>query len=167
MAVIASYRLINNQVVSHLISTITKNWLPKWRAKQPMIVQICDKDESRSHAQNRLYWKWLTQYGNHIGLSKDEAHILFKKQFLIKIYARDDAEFNEMCQTIRTLKQSEHEHWQVLANHVIRETSTTKASVAQMTEYLNDIFAFCYSQGLYLTVPEDLRNIASKEWLRG
>lgn len=121
-----------------------------------LVVTITDKEEQRSHAQNRLYWKWLKQYGDYEGLTDDEAHIYFKKVFLIRLYARDDAEFNEMCQAVTTLKEAESEQFLVIANHVVKETSTRRATVKQFTEYLESIDRYCLGRGLRLDTPSDL-----------
>lgn len=125
--------------------------------KTPLIVKISTKQEDRSTAQNRLYWKWLNEWSRHIGSDKDSEHFYFKKKFLIGIYNRDDVEFAEMCQAIKQLKKNEKEEYEAIAQHVIRMTSTTKATVAQMSEYLNNIHDFCLVQGKYLEAPDDLK----------
>ena len=124
---------------------------------QPLVVRVSQKQEDRSLAQNRLYWKWLKQWSDHQGTDKDSEHFFFKKKFLIGIYNRDDPEFAEMCRAIKTLKANEQEEYEAIANHVIKLTSTRNATTAQFTEYLNDIHAFCLKHGCYLEVPDDLK----------
>lgn len=49
--------------------------------KTPLIVKISTKQEDRSTAQNRLYWKWLNEWSKHIGSDKDSEHFYFKRSF--------------------------------------------------------------------------------------
>lgn len=83
-------------------------------------------------------------------------HFEFKKKFLIGILKRDDDEYAAMCLAISALKQSESEQFRAIADHVIKLTSTSKASVKQMNEYLNQIEAFCLMHGAKLLIPYDL-----------
>ncbi|OJU86076.1 MAG: hypothetical protein BGN93_07835 [Acinetobacter sp. 39-4] len=123
---------------------------------KPLIVTISTKQIDRSSAQNRLYWKWLTQFADHVGSTKEEQHTFFKRKFLISIFNRDDAEYAEMCTAIAALKKNECEEYKAIADHVIKLTSTSKASVKQMNEYLNQIEAFCLMHGAKLLIPYDL-----------
>ncbi|MFU8927543.1 recombination protein NinB [Acinetobacter puyangensis] len=123
---------------------------------KPLVVKVGQKEEERSLAQNRLYWKWLQQWSKHQGTDKDSEHLFFKRQFLISIFNRDDPEFAEMCAAIKALKENEIAEYQAIADQVIKLTSTTKASVKQMTEYLELIDAFCLKHGVKLVTPEDL-----------
>ena len=64
-------------------------------------IEITDWKENRSLAQNRLYWKWVTQYAGEAGLIKEEAHKLFKGELLIRIYERDNPSYGVLMQSIR------------------------------------------------------------------
>lgn len=87
-------------------------------------------------------------------------HFEFKKKFLIGILKRDDDEYAAMCLAIKTLKQSESEQYEAIANGVIRETSTTRMDTKQFTEYLNLIEAFALKTfGLVLPVPDDFKYV--------
>ncbi|WP_432480604.1 hypothetical protein [Moraxella sp. ZY200743] len=116
-----------------------------------------DDDKARSLAQNRLYWKWLHQLKQQTG---QDLHLYFKRLFLSKIYARDDGDFAQMVGSVAQCKGL-LDDWQYenLANNVIKNISTTKASVKQMSEYLNKIEIWAFGQGLTLTMPSEL------EWL--
>ncbi len=125
---------------------------------KPLVVEIKPEAKDRSKAQNRLYWKWLHEIHRKTGNDEDQLHFEFKKKFLIGILKRDDDEYAAMCLAIKTLKQSESEQFEAIANGVIRETSTTRMNTAQFTEYLNLIEAFALKTfGLVLPVPDDLK----------
>lgn len=148
------FRLINDEVRDNCVKTI---FLSHEQSDKPLCVTIADKDETRSSAQNRLYWKWLTQWGNTVGYTKDEAHYEFKRRFLIRIYYRDDKDYAQMCDAIKALESIDMRHYTAISTEVIKMTSTTKATTEQMAEYLNDIYRFCYEQGVLLQVSADLR----------
>ncbi|WP_151711240.1 recombination protein NinB [Acinetobacter junii] len=125
---------------------------------KPLVVEIKPEAKDRSKAQNRLYWKWLHEIHRKTGNDEDQLHFEFKKKFLIGILKRDDDEYAAMCLAIKTLKQSESEQYEAIANGVIRETSTTRMDTKQFTEYLNLIEAFALKTfGLVLPVPDDLK----------
>lgn len=126
---------------------------------EPLVVRISNKQEQRTHAQNRLYWLWLSDFARHTGNDKDTLHHEFKYKYLISIYMRDDPEFNEMALSIKNLKNilGETEQFKAIRDGVIRQTSTTKANTKQMTEYLNCIYDECLLKHQFqLKVPEDL-----------
>lgn len=127
---------------------------------EPLVVRISNKQEQRTHAQNRLYWLWLSDFARHTGNDKDTLHFNFKYKYLISIYMRDDPEFNEMALSIKNLKNilGETEQFKSIRDGVIRQTSTTKANTKQMTEYLNCIYDECLIKHQFkLKVPDDLR----------
>lgn len=125
---------------------------------KPLVVEIRPESKDRSKAQNRLYWKWLHEIHRKTGNDEDQLHFEFKKKFLIGILKRDDKDYADMCLAISTLKQSESEQFEAIANGVIRETSTTRMDTKQFTEYLNLIEAFALKTfGMVLPVPDDLK----------
>lgn len=127
---------------------------------KPLVVEIKPECLNRSKAQNRLYWKWLHEIHRKTGNDEDQLHFEFKKKFLIGILKRDDDEYAAMCLAIKTLKQSESEQYEAIANGVIRETSTTRMDTKQFTEYLNLIEAFALKTfGLVLPVPDDFKYV--------
>ena len=128
-------------------------------AKTPLIVRLSEKDEDYTSKQRRLYWMWIGQYSKNFGEEKDDAHLFIKRRFLINIYRRDDAGYAAMCDAIAMLKDSEPEQHRAIGEQVIKLTSITKASKAQMTELLDDFFRFTVSKGLYLKCPDDLKFI--------
>lgn len=87
--------------------------------------------------------------GQEAGTDKDYEHLFFKKNFLAKIYDRDDVgQYKKTFKAVRELKDSKHPLYQDVANGLCELMSTTDASTAQFTEYLNDIHAFCNKTGV-------------------
>ncbi|UYF76620.1 hypothetical protein LSO58_07030 [Acinetobacter ursingii] len=124
---------------------------------KPLIVLIAPQEKDRTKAQNRLYWKWLTQWAKHQGSDKDTEHLFFKRKFLSVIFYRDDVgQYRNTFDAVKVLKQQKHPMYQYVASGLNELISTTDASVQQFTEYLNDIHAFCNKQGCWLETPEDL-----------
>lgn len=124
---------------------------------KPLVVRIDQKQEDRSKAQNRLYWLWLSQWSKRQGTDKDTEHLFFKKQFLSRIYHRDDVgQYRKTFAAVKVLKDQKHPMYQQVADGLNELISTTDASVDQFTEYLNDIHAFCNKHGCYLHTPDNL-----------
>ena len=124
---------------------------------KPLVVRIDQKQEDRSKAQNRLYWMWVAQWAKHQGTDKDTEHLFFKKQFLARIYHRDDVgQYRKTFAAVKVLKDQKHPQYQAVADGLNELISTTDATVDQFTEYLNDIHAFCNKHGCYLHTPDDL-----------
>ncbi|MBV6549923.1 hypothetical protein KTN00_02605 [Acinetobacter soli] len=127
---------------------------------KPLLVLIAPQEKDRSKAQNRLYWMWLNQWSKKQGTDKDYEHLFFKKNLLAKIYDRDDVgQYKKTFKAVRELKDSKHPLYQDVANGLCELMSTTDASTAQFTEYLNDIHAWCNKQGCYLEMPDDLKYV--------
>ena len=119
-------------------------------------VQISEYKKDRSLAQNSLYWKWLTILAAEYGDSKDERHTYYKGKYLVSIYERDDEDYAAMIAAIRLVKkQGMGSEYQSIKNKVITLTSTTDASVKQMSEYLDNIELHAASIGVGF-VQDDL-----------
>lgn len=125
---------------------------------KPLRVVIDQKQDDRSTAQNRLYWMWMNQWAKRQGTDKDSEHLFFKKQFLARIYHRDDVgQYRNTFAAVKVLKDQKHPMYQQVADGLNELISTTDASVDQFTEYLNDIHAFCNKHGCWLNTPDDLK----------
>lgn len=110
----------------------------------------------RSVSQNSLYWKWLTVIGAELGESKDELHEKYKEKWLVSIYERDNAEYAEMLQSLRAVyRQGMRVEALALRKRIVALTSTTTATVAQMSEYMQEIANHAASLGIRLPFPED------------
>lgn len=130
---------------------------------KPYVVHITQKQEDRSKAQNRLYWKWLQQWSKRQGTDKDSEHLFFKRKFLSVIYFRDDVkEYRNTFNAVKELKLQKHPLYDQVANGLNELITTTDASVSQFSEYLNEIHAFCNKHGCWLETPDDLMWVMEK-----
>jgi hypothetical protein len=103
-------------------------------------VAIREKVKDRSADQNALYWKWLTVIGNDLGESKEDVHERYKDKFLVHIYERDNPDYAEMVQALRAIwSQGMKAEAVSLRKKIVALTSTTTATVKQMTEYMTEI----------------------------
>ena len=143
--------------ITKAISFMHTNHMKALEEKKPLVVYIEQESRERSKQQNKLYWKWLTQWAKHQGNDKDSEHLFFKKQFLSRIYDRDEVgQYKKTFAAVKFLKDEKHPMYQQVADGLNDLISTTDASVDQFTEYLNDIHAFCLKHGCYLNTPDDL-----------
>ena len=144
--------------ITKAISFMHSNYTKAIESGKPLVIRIDQKQEDRSKAQNRLYWKWLSQWAKHQGTDKDSEHLFFKKQFLARIYHRDDVgQYRKTFAAVKVLKDQKHPMYQQVADGLNELISTTDASVDQFTEYLNDIHGWCNKHGCYLMTPDDLK----------
>lgn len=147
------FRLTSDEVRDNCIKTM---FLAHQDSEEVLEVTIKPEIKKRSLATNRLYWLWVTQVANEWGDTKDGVHYDFKRRFLLKIYYRDSNSFAAMCDSIKALQDLDLQHYDMIAAEVVGLVSTTKATDKQMSEYLDDIYRFCYTQGLFLLIPDDL-----------
>lgn len=119
------------------------------------------KTEYRKACQNQLYWAWIsdcskTDNNEFAGNSIDEWHYQFKKDYLVRIYERDDKGYAIMMESLRDIYRSGMKsEVEVMRRHIIKETSTSKATVKQFCEYLNEIEKFCHNKGILLRTDSD------------
>ena len=143
--------------ITKAINYMHTNYTQAINEGKPLRVVIDQKQDDRSTAQNRLYWLWLSQWSKRQGTDKDTEHLFFKKQFLARIYHRDDVgQYRKTFTAVKALKDQKHPMYQQVADGLNELITTTDASVEQFTEYLNDIHAFCNKQGCWLSTPDDL-----------
>lgn len=74
----AVFTINNHAEIEKVINYLNLNHAKAAVEGKPLIVTISTKQMDRSTAQNRLYWKWLTQFADHIGSTKEEQHTFFK-----------------------------------------------------------------------------------------
>jgi len=148
------FRLVNDEVRDNCIKAL---FMAQQDSDEVLEVVIQPAKRKRSLAQNRLYWKWVSQWAEHTGDSEQRAHHIFKYKFLVTIFYRDDAQYAAMCDSVKVLKSMDREHYDKISAHVIRQTSTTDASVKQMTDYLDQIERYCYANDFTLTIPDELK----------
>ncbi len=115
-----------------------------------------DYKKDRSLNQNALYFKWLTIIGADLGESKETLHECYKDKFLVNIYTRDEPEYAEMIESLREVwKQGMKKEAIDLRKRIVALTSTTPATVAQMSEYMQNIDREAASLGIRLPHPDD------------
>jgi hypothetical protein len=154
----AVFTIKDHSDIGKTINYLHNNYTQANFEGKPLVVEIRPFDGDRSKAQNRLYWKFLSQWSKYQGTDKDSEHLFFKKKFLARIYDRDDVgKYRLTFAAVRKLKEEHHSMYQQVADGLNELISTTDASIAQFTEYLNDIHAFCLKQGCYLETPDDLK----------
>ena len=120
-------------------------------------IVIREYKKDRSYSQNRIYWQWLTVIANELGESKESLHERYKDKYLVNIYERDDQEYAEMIQSLRNIYTQGMKVEAVnLRKKIVALTSTTTATIPQMTEYLDCIDHNAAELGIRLPVPEDL-----------
>ena len=148
------FRIINDGILSNCVAEI----LTRKQAGEIVNVIITDKDETRSQAQNRLYFKWAHILADKKGWSDDEMHLYLKRKFLALILARDDGEMLETIESLKVAKNSlPLSHYERLARNVADGIRSSRVNTKQFSEYLNNIEQWAYLQGVALPVPEDLR----------
>lgn len=158
-----TFNLCNQQVLSNCYSFIAEHYQQQDDSKRlTATIELMDKNKARSLAQNRLYWQWVGYLSDKLGDTREELHTRLKWQFLRPIYLRDDRGFAEMMLSVDEYRsQASKSEFAVLAKGVSSLMSTTKASVKQMSEYMDAIDKFYYAQGYALPKPDDY------QWIRG
>lgn len=87
--------------------------------------------DSRSKAQNRLYWKWVPYIADHCGYTNNRMHRELKGKFL---------GFDE----------------DIVAGVRAREVRSSKGlKVKEFTDYLKEVEALALEYGVILPHPED------------
>lgn len=148
------FRIIDDGILSNCVTEI----LTRKQAGEIVNVIITDKDETRSQAQNRLYFGWVHILADKKGWADDEMHLYLKRKFLALILAIDDGEMLETIESLKVAKNSlPLSHYERLARNVAGGIRSSRVNTKQFTEYLNNIEQWAYLQGVTLPVPEDLR----------
>lgn len=147
------FRLVNDEVRDNCVKAL---FMAQQSSEEVLEVTIQPEKRKRSLSQNRLYWLWVNQWSEHWGWTEQYTHHFFKYNFLAIIFYRDDEQYAAMCDSVKVLKGIDRGHYDKIAAHVIRQTSTTDASVKQMTEYLDRVERYCYANDFKLTIPNEL-----------
>lgn len=149
------FRLVNFEVVQNCFDAINKALANT--AKTVVVTIGADDDKARTHAQNRLYWLWVAYIADKLGNDKDYQHKLLKRELLARIYAKDDASFAQMADSVahckRHLTAAEYER---MAMGIAGLISTTTATTAQFSEYLHDLERWAYARGISLPQPQEV-----------
>lgn len=153
-----TFRLVSGDVAKNCFKAIEKAVADSLDTPNKVMVTIgIDDDKARSKAQNRLYWRWLHELEQQTGQDDEFWHCHFKRLFLARIYARDDGDFAEMAESIKRCKGVINDVlYENIAMSVIKNISTTTATVKQFAEYLTKIEYWAVANGLKVTTPEEL-----------
>jgi hypothetical protein len=122
-----------------------------------MEVVVREHKKDRSAAQHSLLWLWYTVIANEMGETKEDVHYFCKRRFLVPIFTRDDPDgYGAMVEAVRTVHRAGLKaDSKKMADQIVKLTSTTDCTVAQFTEYLNDIEKHYITIGVSLPHPED------------
>ena len=120
--------------------------------------RVTIKETNRSLEQNRLYRKNMKEIADHYG--DDAKHVAkrYRQKFLVDIYRRDDIGYNSMISAIEAmLPAGLHSEYDNAIDGIVNVTSTSQATVKQMSEYINLIQRDAASKGIAITIPFDDR----------
>lgn len=117
----------------------------------PYKVTISPYKRNRSAEQNAYMWLVETIMGAELGLTKEGMHDLHKQEFLVPIFVRDDPGYAEMYVAVECTPEPQRT---ALRREVVKLTSTTKANVAQMREFIDSILQQAAELGIRLPVQE-------------
>lgn len=155
------FRLVNPQIAENCFKSIN-DYVAKAVKEGKTATVILDfedkSDRARTLAQNRIYWLWVAYIAQYEGNNKDTQHAMLKRSFLSKILCRSSPELVPLFESVKNCeKHMNVAEYNNFALGVAKLLSTTKASVAEMTEYLNDIERFYFGKGLALPIPDELK----------
>ncbi|MCH7381621.1 MULTISPECIES: hypothetical protein [Acinetobacter] len=166
----AVFPLTSYSEIAKVISYMNSHHSTAINDGKPLVVRISTKQDDRSAAQNRLYFKWLEQISQKTGNSKDDLHMFFKKKYLAAIYVanrQDTAEKHRALIGFRNVKQHfgglERQKldadYELLVDVFIRDhIRSREASIKEFTAYLNKINIYAHRDlGVKLVVPDDLK----------
>lgn len=137
------FNIVSEQVRQRVIAEV--NALPLSPAHE---VTIKEHKRNRSAEQNAFYWEVVTLLAEHFGYIKDDMHEELKRRFLAPIFIRDDEGYASMWSAVESVPEPEKS---ILRAEVLRLTSTTKASVKQMTEFIEDVIRLAHEN--YIRLP--------------
>ena len=119
---------------------IALNRLANLPADGSVYVEFGSAEETRSHAQNRLMWKWFGIFGEYAGYTKQQAHDVF-------------------CREINGVDIKNDLHG--FEREWIK--GTRNMTVKEMAEFLQKVEYICTQFGCYLPVPDDYAYIIGNE----
>jgi hypothetical protein len=134
------------------------------------VVTIAQKKETRSQAQSRLRWLWMTQLekqliGEGVGRTKEQWNSFFKIRFMKAILVEMDADYADFFDKIGNMYRSaitahsDYQHKLFLEQVVGESIRTEWLKTNGMTQFLNQIDEWCISRGIRLVTPQDLIHV--------
>ncbi len=110
------------------------HWLNQAPKDGSWVIIFSKAQKDRSAAQNALNWSWVTDYAQHTGSTKEEAHNSLKLRFGCPILIRDSAVFATFYKNV--LQPLPHDEQEDAMQFI---EVTRLFTVAQMTEYLEEL----------------------------
>ncbi len=101
----------------------------------PHIVTIVEQKESRSDKQHRYYRHLIGVIAAELGNDRDSQHFWYKQNMLVDIFLRDDDYYRAVYQGVANMNDNK-----MLNYFIDQHTSTTKTSVKQMREYIDQVY---------------------------
>jgi hypothetical protein len=117
----------------------------------PHQVTIAPHKRNRSAEQNAYMWLVETIMGAELGLAKEGMHEVHKREFLVPIFIRDDQGYADMYFAVESAPEPQRT---ILKREVVKLTSTTKANVQQMSEFIDSILQQAGELGIRLPIQE-------------
>lgn len=123
------------------------------------------KTDYRKVCQNQLYWAWMsdcskTDINEFAGKSVDDWHEQFKKDYLVRIYERDDKGYAITMEALRNIyRMGQKTECEIMREFTLKNTSTAKCTVKQFCEYLDCIEKYCHGNGILLRTDSDDYNV--------
>lgn len=85
-------------------------------------VEIKAYVKSRTKAQNRLYWKWMTIIGNELGYKKNEMHTVYANMYLEPVVVEYKGKRYETTRSTTSLNVREFiEYLNIIEQHAATE----------------------------------------------
>lgn len=109
-------------------------------------VIIRDYKKDRSFEQNRLYWKWLGIIAAESEDTSASMHEFCKRKFLVPILATKKPFYDLLMVVARGGTEDDRKE-------LAKVISTTRLTVKQFTEYLNEIEKHAASLSIVLPQP--------------
>lgn len=144
------FRITNDAQRKWVIQTIAD--LPEG---EEFFVSISKQEKKRSIEQNKLYWKWVGEIADSLYDDRSRMHSYLKEHILLPIMRRDFPDVEQMVKSVKALRKGGHPQADLWKNTVLEwMVSTTRLSVKQFTEYLEDVEKWASGMQIVLTKPE-------------
>lgn len=124
-----SNRIIHNQNSKELAKVDIEALNPDKR----WVVSIKEEKESKTLAQNKLYWKWTTIIGNELGNFKDDQDFDLRDM-------HGEPKFREVGGRVKEYRKT-----------------ISQLNVSEMSDLMTKVSMWAASEGIILPHPEDLQ----------
>lgn len=154
------FRLVSPEIAENCFKAIN-DFVEQANGKVATVIVAYENksDKQRSKDQNALYWVWLTKLQHEWGQDKDSLHIGFKRRFLSRIYLRDgvDKKLPLAIKNLQVIAELAPHIYESQAEITADGIRSSLANTQQFREYLDDIYTFSYTKGIFLESPDELK----------